>query len=257
MKTISYLFALIVLISACSQGEKQTTEVETKAAEPTSYNHLALGTLDTEGMAKWYERVLGARIVQQFGSGQRQISVDGKYWQLMPIDSAQIGAENTGGLFKIGFRTQGLESLRDSLMEMGVSVHGDLMYDENLDEHTFIILDPDGNRLQFFGTKEGQPANLEWMFAAMRIPKLEGQYGFITETLGFSEIYSHDQDDPRLKIRLVQRDDMLLEIIEDQTVSAPGSSAKGFWGFTVNNIAGSTAEGPMSESISFFHQDSE
>jgi catechol 2,3-dioxygenase-like lactoylglutathione lyase family enzyme len=134
------------------------------AAEPSG-TFIALSVADAAASARWYETMLGFRVFKRIDPPNERVHVvllenAGAILELIEHPTAKTReAWHTEarqpfmvrGYFKAGFRVAHLDRLLEALRAKQVEIrHGPFDVPE-LKLRTFIAVDPDGNRLQFYG----------------------------------------------------------------------------------------------------------
>ena len=62
----------------------------------------------------------------------------------------RVPGTRIAGFFKIGLAIENFEERVNELVRNGVSLHGEVVTDPYSNKKMVIVLDPDGNRIQFF-----------------------------------------------------------------------------------------------------------
>lgn len=157
------------------------------------------------------------------------------------LDGKEI--KKSSGFFKIGFKTNQLDQLYARLLANGSSFRGGIFYDANLKNRSLVALDTDGNRVQFFEdttTEELKP----YFFSLMAID-FEQAKAWCESTFGFTETYNLDLPEKGLSIRLMQKDDVLLELISDQSIDTANEILTGIESIAINGSRYNNREGNL------------
>ena len=123
-----------------------------------SFFSIIVKNIDTS--IHWYSDILGFVVqnkVEDKERGFRQANLRFKKTNLELIETrnsleADFEASNAilKGFFKIGFTIKNFDSQIEQLIKKGVKFRGQVVADPSSGKKMVILLDPDGNRVQFF-----------------------------------------------------------------------------------------------------------
>lgn len=130
-----------------------------KAQEPQlSFFSIMVQDIDTS--INWYTDILGFTVenkIENEARGIKQANLKLNYISLELIETEKSRTVDTGnaksvheGFFKIGFSIEDFDNTIKAYIKKGVRLRGQIVTDENSEKKMVIILDPDGNRVQFF-----------------------------------------------------------------------------------------------------------
>lgn len=150
------------LRTGIAQNAKAALGLSTLAAPKAYFSALIVSDLDTA--LNWYTEVLGFSILNQVnmqerGFRQANLKNSNILIELLEINTSvskndittQFGQRaRVDGFFKFGFEVEDFDRWLKHLEEKGASFHGKVVEDPNSSKKMILVLDPDGNRLQFF-----------------------------------------------------------------------------------------------------------
>lgn len=137
----------ISLLCCTHDGVTQTTPQRTFFAVIVS---------DIDHSTKWYQKTLKLTLkdstsLPQRGIRQANLISREFHVELIEIKGAAKPENRIQGIFKVGLTVPKLDSWHWHFKQSKVNFRGDVFHDEITQMRSFIILDPDGNRIQFFG----------------------------------------------------------------------------------------------------------
>ena len=151
----------IILALACLPSIAQT-QSDTLPDPEAFFSALIVNDIDSS--ISWYSRILGFKVSsrnesQEMGYKQSNLKRGNVLLELIELRSA-ISPEEVvpnyskktlmRGIFKTGFLVSDFEKWVSHLKESKVDFHGNVVTDDLTGKKMAIIMDPDGNRLQFF-----------------------------------------------------------------------------------------------------------
>lgn len=213
--SVSILLILVSIQPTFAQSSNGTS------ARMTSARLMARNLKTT---ALWYRRHLNFQIKDVKMNESAKLRISGFEIQLIQpkrtVLSSNLrlpkGKTFINGFFKIGFRTAHLDSLHAYLDHRNASVDSLIVYDDSLKTRTFLVRDPDGNRLQFFEDKSLSAQSFPGIspyFFALITSDYKNTLSWYRDRLGFREIFNLDTPIKNIYIRLLKRGDVLLEVI--------------------------------------------
>ena len=126
---------------------------------------VAIVASSAEESSKWYQRTFELELQRELtGDAYKIHLLKGDAGIVEIIETMPPAPENPGraiGLFKAGFILDDFDARVAQWREDGVEFfgNGEVFLDEALQLHSVIILDPDGNRIQVFGTSNVERDN--------------------------------------------------------------------------------------------------
>lgn len=136
------------------------------------------------------------------------------------------------GFFKFGFQTNQFNELFRYLQKNEVEFVGGIIQDENLGKRSFLVKDPDGNRIQFFESQER--FKLKPYFMAIFTPSIGEAEKWYQMRFPVSETHNLDHPDQKIYVRLLQGEDFAFELIQYNPILPPRSLTPGFHQVTVD-----------------------
>lgn len=121
---------------------------------------IAVVASSAEESSAWYQETFGLDFLRELTGETYKIHLlKGDAGILEIIETMPPAPENPGrmiGLFKAGFMLDDFDARVARWRETGVEFfgNGEVFFDEALQLHSVIILDPDGNRIQVFGVSK-------------------------------------------------------------------------------------------------------
>ena len=128
-----------------------------------SFSAIIVNDIDTS--KAWYQEIFDLEVTSEFASEERgfsMVNLGNERFQLellelqIAIDPTEVLKE-TGektrfiGFFKTGFKVDYFDSWIKHLELKKVQFNGQVVSDPTTNKRMIIVLDPDGNRIQFFG----------------------------------------------------------------------------------------------------------
>lgn len=242
MKSKLFLYLLCTVVYACGLSQEAKHQPE-ESLEWAMFDQLYIGVKSPDVMASWYHQVLGAERVQKYADGRLELVMGDQAIYLKKESSTEL--DNHVGLFKVGYQVGQIAQFRDSLSAMGVTLQGELYFDENMGLSSFLAVDPEGNLIQFFGS-EGA-ANPTWMFLAYRGHDGALRRQWFTEKLGCTLVAEVEPLGDGQSIYLLKRKDIWVECVVDHAL-AQDSSPMGYQAFSFHE-KWSHEDFPRSESL--------
>lgn len=198
---------------------------QSKLSEPMVIQGFELSSTSPGSLASWYVTNLGmtSTVDQSFvqiGNQQASISIRHADAYAQPVSN-----EKNPGFFKIGFKIKSLDKLAQRLKLSNTTFRGDIFYDDKLKTRSLVVLDSDGNRVQFF--EDADSVVPTPCFFSLMTMDFKQTKAWCESAFGFTEIHNMDLPERGLSIRLMQRGDILLELIGDEQLVAFTSSAPG------------------------------
>ena len=149
--------SLAILLCTASFGQETTL-----STPDLHFFSIIVGNMDTS--LEWYRDVADFKLVDSFSDEDRGIKMANlangyARLELIEINSAistevlraQYGTNaRIGGFFKIGFRVKEFDQWVARLESLGVTFSGTVVSDPQTEKRMLVLLDPDGNRIQFF-----------------------------------------------------------------------------------------------------------
>lgn len=148
---------LLLGCSIVAQGQQE------RLPQPEPY-FMAIIVSDIDTSIAWYKDHLGFALLNRtdlpdLGFRQANLESGKTLLELIELNSARTAAElladhprgtRVGGFFKFGFSVADFDGWLSYLKKSNVSFRGDVVKDPNTGKRMIILLDPDGNRIQFF-----------------------------------------------------------------------------------------------------------
>lgn len=140
-------------VGACANEEPM-------AREHAAGGFIAVVAANAEESSAWYRETFGLKLLRELSGETYKIHLlKGDAGIVEIIEPMPPAPENPGraiGLFKAGFILDDFDARVAQWREDGVEFfgNGQVFFDEALQLHSVIILDPDGNRIQVFGVSE-------------------------------------------------------------------------------------------------------
>ncbi len=119
----------------------------------------AVQVRDDSAAADWYRRAFGLAEVRHSEAADGRYSIrllkrGGLTVELIRFGAAVEAADPRLGLFKSGFHVDDIDAAYAWLAELGTKLDQRISSDEVLGSRTFVLRDPEGNRLQIFSTAD-------------------------------------------------------------------------------------------------------
>ena len=212
-KTIILLLGIAVLFCTCHpKSEKRLTTIWLASQAP-------------EALIQWY--VINLNLKRSPLPNDLRVFGDGLEIEFSKTDVKKAEAR-TAGFFKFGFSTNQFDEIYELMKANGVSFRGTPFYDDNLKQRSFLVLDADGNRIQFF--EDADSFVLKPTFFSVIVRDFEIAKSWYENELGFVEHFNLDLPQRNLNIRLLKKEIWLLELIGDNSLmsvetNSPGISA--------------------------------
>ncbi len=194
-------FVLLIISLSCSTTDKQ------------HILSIRINSNAPENLISWYTSNLGlAR-----SPVASEYIVQGESFQIeLHETDAKKPEGRTFGFFKYGFTTNRIEELYTYMESNGSQFRGGIFMDENLKQRSFVSLDSEGNRVQFF-EDENKP-DLTPCFFSVITPDFENALEWYRDKMGFNDGINLDLAERNIRIRLMKNERWLLELL-----SLPGT----------------------------------
>lgn len=228
------VFVLVPLLSACGR---------TSSLAPLKITGFELKAHDPALLGAWYEAYLG---LTPIGEAQElMLTGKGLHVTIKPaLPASQPPRQSRSpGFFKIGFSTNQLDSLFDTLKARGNDFRGDIYFDNSLQTRSFIALDPEGNRVQFF--EDSQAVSITPYFFSFMALDFDNTLAWCETALCFTETANLDLPDRGLSIRLLEKDHVLLELIGDANMKNATTAPTGIGSVTLNRTGKRMGDNPL------------
>lgn len=142
------IFCQLVLLVFCHSAKAQDKK--------SNRTYFAVIVSDMDQSTTWYKEKLKLEVkntssLPERGINQTNLLSQDFHVELIEIANSSKTASRAQGLFKIGKVVNHLDDWHSHLRKSKATFRGDLITDDITKMRTFIILDPDGNRIQFFG----------------------------------------------------------------------------------------------------------
>jgi len=214
------LISTILLISLFSCSESQEIQ----------FRSMVIHTLQPQVLHEWYAEHLGFEPVHKQSLLRDDFTIHFKSPEELMADAPDY----RHGFFKIGFLTDEFDDLFESLQRGQVEFLGDIFKDNNLSRRSFLIKDPDGNRIQFFETKE--QGGLQPYFLALLTPSIGEAEKWYQMRFPVTKTHNLDLREKKIYIRLLEGEDFAIEIIENNDRVSPRTLGPGFHQFEIGGI---------------------
>ena len=160
--TVSHgLIGLAFMTAVTTSAAAQLGGPPITVSEPAFF---AVSVSDLEASTLWYARVFGTETVREVtsrdGRGRARVTVAGDLIVELIAYEGSIGAEDAlpegqhrfalRGIVKTGLFVSDADSAHSLLTANGLDVDDSVGMDERIDARTFVLRDPDDNRLQVF-----------------------------------------------------------------------------------------------------------
>lgn len=221
---IIFLFTLFIFGTACSHPEQ---------LEPLKIEGFRLNSPDPAGLAKWYSDNLGIQGKQEkdewtLSNSNTRLSITTSSADALLVASGK----QYPGFFKIGFKTSQLDQLYEQLKDRGNQFRGDIFYDDNLQTRSLVALDVDGNRVQFF--EDSTATDLLPCFFSIMTTNFTNTKAWVESEFGFEQIHQLDLPERNILIRLLKKDDVMLELISIEGLIDDGTELPGIESIVLN-----------------------
>lgn len=133
------------------------SSLNTIAQENEQRTFFAVIVSDFYTSLQWYQEKLKLDLNDSTSVPDRGIKQGNLFSKNFHVELIQINAANppqqgfNQGLFKVGLTVDNLDAWHQHLKTQKAQFRGELFSDEKTGLRSFIVLDPDGNRIQFFG----------------------------------------------------------------------------------------------------------
>ena len=139
-------------------GQEASAEPEFAIVAPA---FLALRVGDVEAAAAWYARALALDPVKQLdaedGRFRIRILARGNLTvELIEMRGTEAPPQPHLGIFKVGFYVDDIDAAHRWFREAGAELDDAIFTDDALAVRSFVLRDPDGNRLQVFEQCDGE-----------------------------------------------------------------------------------------------------
>lgn len=124
-----------------------------------SRTFLALIVANRDSSIHWYQEFLSLQLTDSTSFPERSLKMANLMNEQFHVELIELGNsfnpndQNNPiqGIFKVGRVIEGFQQMHDGLKRKGANFRSEIFSDEKTGLRSFIILDPDGNRIQFFG----------------------------------------------------------------------------------------------------------
>lgn len=152
MKALTVLLAVLLSWAPPAPGAAQE--------RPFSFageGFFALQVADVDEMAGWYSHVLGLERLTAVDDDARGVHIrilsDGTVGlELIEARDREAPPQQHRGLFKAGLFVTDIHAAHDWMLDLGAEVDPRPVTDTAMQVITFVLRDPEGNRVQFFET---------------------------------------------------------------------------------------------------------
>jgi len=223
---------IILLLIVTNLGCKE--KVETPQKDIFRPNLIALFVEDIDSSLNWYKEKLNfevERAIEEYPDyGLKIAFLESNGFHLEIIEKTNSFKQSeinrsedryVGGVFKIGFKTNGLENLHNDLKELeDVEFVTDIgVLPENKipipwPTKYFLIKDPDGNFIQFFDS--GNSKQISPWLIMLTVDNLESSISWYSKTLGFKHHKTMGKKGNQRAI--LERNNYVLELFEPNYV---------------------------------------
>lgn len=153
MRGLSVVFLLFLTFTAKSQSDGGG-----------HFTFFSVITTNIDSSVFWYQEYLGFELVDRNKNdeyGFEIVNLQASQVRLEIIETSKtidrgkflkdrVPGTRIAGFFKIGLAIENFEERVNELVRNGVSLHGEVVTDPYSNKKMVIVLDPDGNRIQFF-----------------------------------------------------------------------------------------------------------
>ncbi len=189
-------------------------------------NKVVIRTIDAEELATWYTDHLQFSSFESTNS-ENQLLRKGDFLlelvedaQAISPDSLEFeyGMNTLAGFYKFGFAVNQLDSLFQWVKTKGLSTAGGILKGGTLGARSFIVIDPQGNYIQFFekkGVFENFNQETDWKAAFYMI--ISNDYGRSMEWYahyGFKEVANNDNPERGIFQRSLFNGHVLIELAD-------------------------------------------
>lgn len=145
-----FLLYLLICLSGFNLMAQET---------PVDRTFVAFVVNDRDSSITWYREMLKMELLDSTSIPENQLRMANLVNPDFHVELIEIGnslkIENTGqlvqGIFKVGRVISNFDKVHNDLKSNGANFRSEIFFDEKTKLRSFIILDPDGNRIQFFG----------------------------------------------------------------------------------------------------------
>lgn len=145
-----FLLYLLICLSGFNLMAQET---------PVDRTFVAFVVNDRDSSITWYREMLKMELLDSTSIPENQLRMANLVNPDFHVELIEIGnslkIENTGqlvqGIFKVGTVISNFDEVHNHLKSNGANFRSEIFFDEKTKLRSFIILDPDGNRVQFFG----------------------------------------------------------------------------------------------------------
>lgn len=145
-----FLLYLLICLSGFNLMAQET---------PVDRTFVAFVVNDRDSSITWYREMLKMELLDSTSIPENQLRMANLVNPDFHVELIEIGnslkIENTGqlvqGIFKVGRVISNFDKVHNDLKSNGANFRSEIFFDEKTKLRSFIILDPDGNRVQFFG----------------------------------------------------------------------------------------------------------
>ena len=138
-----------------------TVQGQSNTLSPATASFTAIIVADMDVALDWYSKVVQLEIINQQAvesRGIRQANLSNGSLQVelieisSSVDPASLTADKVRfqGLFKFGVNVDQFDKWLEHLNQNEVTFNGDVVTDVESGKRMVVVLDPDGNRIQFF-----------------------------------------------------------------------------------------------------------
>lgn len=222
MRTSNFFFLISILLFFFHPEKTSGQAIEgSKTGAITSLN-LSARNLKTSVL--WYKRNLGFVIKDVKINESGKLKMEGleisvkqpKRTLLAKNIKLPKGKMQINGFNELGFKTSFFDSLYQYLDEKNIKVDSIVASGPPADTRKFVAYDPDGNRIHFIEDQSLEKPNfpgLEVYFYSLITADLKNALSWYRDRLGFEETYNLDSPTKNRFCRIMQRGNIVLEII--------------------------------------------
>lgn len=126
---------------------------------PVDRAFVAFVVNDRDSSISWYRQMLKMELLDSTSIPENQLRMANLVNSAFHVELIEIGnslkVENLGqlvqGIFKVGKVISNFDEVHNHLKSNGATFRSEIFFDDKSKLRSFIILDLDGNRIQFFG----------------------------------------------------------------------------------------------------------
>lgn len=151
-----YLDLLLTVDEVLARLDRGTSPQRNSGFEILGHSFIAVQVRDVDEAARWYADVLGLRPLKRLDDDQGRFAIrllarGGLVVELIDMPTTVEAPEpRVFGLFKAGFYVDDVDAAHARMVRHGVDADEQVFTDETLAARSFLLRDPEGNRLQVF-----------------------------------------------------------------------------------------------------------